>query len=115
MRSFTMGTQPPQPVPALVHFLTASMVSLPSPTALQISPFETLSQLQINASSGKLETPAPPSPPEPPRAPRITSSGLGGSTTLFLVVCSNILYCSASPTRIPPNKYFPSGEILTRL
>src|ERR1041384_7752932 len=107
-----MGTQPPQPVPALVHFLIESIVSFPSHTALQISPFETLSQLQIKASSGRLATPAPPSLPAPPRAPRITSSGLGGNTTLFLVVCSNILYCSASPTRMPPNKYFPSGEIL---
>src|SRR5687768_9317103 len=110
-----MGTQPPQPVPALVHFLIASIVSDPSATAWQISPLETLSQLHINASSGKLETPAPPSPPDPPRAPRITSSGLGGNITLFLVVCSNILYASASPTKTPPNKYFPSGEILMRL
>src|SRR5690349_18220298 len=97
-----MGTQPPQPVPAFVHFLMASTDSHPSFTASQIPALVTLSQLQINASSGNPVTPAPASC-SPPLAPRITSSGLGGSTTLFLQVCNNILYCSASPTNIPPS------------
>src|SRR5690242_12916934 len=91
IRSFSMGTQPPQPVPPLVHFFIASTVSQPPVTALQICPLVTFSQLHIKASSGKEATPAPASPSAPPRVPKITSSGLGGSTTLFLVVCSSML------------------------
>src|SRR3954471_24888266 len=91
IRSFSIGTQPPQPVPALVHFFMASTLSQPLSTTPHTLPLETLSQLQISASSGSEPTPAPASTFAPPRAPNITSSGLGGSTTLFLVVCSSIL------------------------
>src|SRR5690348_13352343 len=88
-RSLTSGKQPPQPVPAFVHFFIVSTVSLPSITALQIESLLTLSQLQINASSGKPDTPA--LVVSPPLEPKITSSGLAGSSILFLHVWSSIL------------------------
>src|SRR5215210_7077326 len=91
-RSLSIGTHPPQPVPAFVHFFIASTFSqLCSETTLQIVPLLTLSQLHISASSGKPVIPAPLSG-SPPRAPRITSSVFAGSSTLFFDVCSNILY-----------------------
>src|SRR4028118_4436 len=113
-RSLIIGTHPPQPVPAFVHFFIASTVSAPSNTCSQILPLLMPSQLHIVASSGKLKTPAPAAPPFslPPRERKITSSGCGGKTTLFFVVCKSILYSSASPTRMPPSKYFPSFETL---
>src|SRR5688572_14037278 len=116
IRSFTIGTHPPQPVPAFVHFLMASMESqLFSFTAVHILSLLTLSQLQINASSGKLITPAPLPEPALLLAPNIISSGSGGSTILFLHVCNNILYCVVSPTRMPPSNCFPSALTFTRL
>ena len=64
--------QPPQPEPALIHFFTASAVSAPSVTALQIVPLLMLSQLHIIASSGKPSTPAPiSSPPLEPTALKV--------------------------------------------
>src|SRR5215217_4352351 len=97
--------QPPHPVPALQDFLIESMVWLPfSFTSWQSIPLVTASHEQISASSGKLITPAPVS--SPPRDPNIRSSESGGRIVLFLHVCSSILYCSASPTRIPPSSVF---------
>src|SRR5215210_2083302 len=105
-RSLIIGTHPPQPVPAFVHFFIASTVSAPSITCSHIFPLLMPSQLHIVASSGRLKTPAPPWLSLPPLEPNITSSGCGGNTTLFLVVCKSMLYWSASPTRIPPSKCF---------
>src|SRR5688500_14486064 len=85
--SLTMRTHPPQPVPAFVHFFTASSESQScSFTALLMAALLTLSQLQISASSGKPDTPDPPVSP-PLLTPKTISSGLGGNTILFLHVC----------------------------
>src|SRR5690349_6375969 len=90
IRSLTIGTQPPQPVPAFVHFLTPSSVVQPaSVTEEQIAPLLTASQEQISASSGKLITHAPSF--APPLLPRIASSGSGGNINLLFTVCNNIL------------------------
>src|SRR6185312_13514710 len=114
IRSFTSGTQPPQPVPALVHFLMQSTVVQPSFTTPHMVALVTASHEQISASSGKLSTPAPSLAPSP-RDPSIISSGFGGSTILLLTVCSSMLYASASPIRMPPSKYLPSLLMLMRL
>ena len=91
MRSFTIGTQPPQPVPALLHcFMPSTVVTLNSVTAAQMAPLVTASQEHTSASSGRLSTPAPPLA-LPSRAPSIRSSGCGGSTILLFTVCSNRL------------------------
>src|SRR6516162_1419620 len=100
-----MGVQPPQPVPAAVHFLIESTESQPiSLTALHMVNLLTDSQLQMSASSGRLIMPAPRSALLPPREPSITSSGFAGNAILFLQVCKSMLYSSASPTKIPPNR-----------
>src|SRR5205085_2660129 len=91
IRSLTNGTQPPQPVPALVHFFIPSMVVISkSVTAEQIAALLTASHEQIRASSGRLITPAP-SFSAPPLEPNIKSSGLGGRIILLLTVCSSML------------------------
>ena len=113
--SFSIGTHPPQPVPAFVHFFMASTLSHPfSVTLSQIVFLVTASQLHISAASVKWFTPAPPAF-SPLTVPIMISSGLGGNTILFLHVCNNILYCDASPTNIPPSKILPSSLMLIRL
>src|SRR5690606_41517436 len=59
-RSLTIGTQPPQPEPAFVHFLTSSACSHPCcVTASHICALVMPSQLQISALSGRASSPAP--------------------------------------------------------
>src|SRR5699024_3115486 len=90
-RSLTIGRQPPQPVPALVHALISATCESPfSAMALHISPLVTFSQEQICASSGRLSIP-PPVGPFPSLAPSRISSGLGGKGMLFCTICHNIL------------------------
>merc|ERR1711907_371561 len=64
--SFTIGKQPPQPVPAFVAFFSSPKSVIPSSfTEQQIAPLETFSQEQTMAASGKAATPPPSaSPPE---------------------------------------------------
>ena len=65
-RSVTRGTQPPQPVPALVHVLTAPRVVSPwSRMAWQICPLVTLLQEQTWAPSARRVTPLPAAWPSP--------------------------------------------------
>src|SRR3978361_831005 len=85
IRSFTSGTQPPQPVPALVHFFISSIPQAPSLTAEHITSLLTASHEHISASSGKLITPAP-SAASPPLDPNIISSGFGGKAILLFTV-----------------------------
>src|SRR5688572_25075639 len=107
MISLTSGTHPPHPVPDFVHFLTASKLSqLFTSTAFRISSLVTLSQLQINESSGMEATPPP--VPVPSAIFIINDSGLPGRTILLRHVCSSMLYSDASPIRIPPSNSFPS-------
>src|SRR5688572_12069709 len=102
MRSLTRGIQPPHPVPAFVHFFIPSNVSVPpSDTALQMSFLEILSQLQINASSGRPVTPDK-FPVSLDFALTMSDSGSGGSASLFLQICDSMRYSLASPTNIPP-------------
>src|SRR5690606_40308500 len=69
----SIGTQPPQEVPAVVQLLMPAMSQAPSAMAPQIEPLETLLQEQICASSGSAS--APSSAP----AGEISAAGSAGS------------------------------------
>lgn len=92
--SFTKGTQPPQPVPALVHFLSVPRSVKPSAIAVQRSALETLLQEQICAVSGKLSTPNN-GAVAPSLGGTNKSSGWGGRTILFCTSCRRLPYAES--------------------
>ncbi len=100
-------TQEPQPLPALVHFLTSgTVVQLCSVTALRTAPLVTLWQLQTTASSGSAELPSETGAPIPAGS---TSDSAGtGSGMPVPASGRSEEYDSASPTRMPPSSA-PSG------
>src|SRR5262245_53813216 len=87
-KSVTSGTQPPQPVPALVQHLRESSVSEPSRTAAQIAPFDTLLQEQTWAASDNASRPM--AAPLDPLAPTSSSCGLQGSGASLLLSMSSL-------------------------
>src|SRR5262245_50527918 len=105
--SVTSGTQPPQPVPALVHFFSSPLSTIPlSLIAEQICPLLTLLHEQIWQSSAI--SPAPPRFAPPPD-PTINSPGFTGSVVWHFAMTESCPYSLASPTRTPPSSLVPSG------
>src|SRR4029453_3929874 len=95
--------QEPQPVPALVHFLTSgTVVQECSVTAERTWPLVTLWQLQTTASSGRAEEPSGTGGPAPAGGAR----DRGGTGSGLRVPASGRSeeYASASPTRMPPSR-----------
>src|SRR5262245_60419860 len=107
-----MGMQPPQPVPALVHFFTASTLVRPSlAMAAEMSPHVTLLHEQICVLSDIGSSGAPP----PERAPNRSSSGETGSGAPVFASGRSVEYSAASPTRMAPSKRLPSSPTMSFL
>src|SRR5262249_3334452 len=106
-RSVTIGTQPPQPVPARVHCLTAATESsccwrIDSQICLLLM----LLQEQTCASSAIEFVRSSPAPALP--LPTTSSWGAQGSSVPALAKAESAPKSLASPTRTPPSRCFPS-------
>ena len=84
-----LGTQPPQPVPALVSAFSAATVWQPLLMAEISIPLVTSKQEQICALSGSLSTPID-GLPLPAWAGRISESGFSGSSMALSTSCSRL-------------------------
>ncbi|GME82499.1 unnamed protein product [[Candida] boidinii] len=86
--TLSVGSQPPQAVPALVHFLiSAKVLQVPSLIFSVICPFETFLQEQIWVSSGKRSI----SSPSSPGLLIISSEGDNGNGFLDLAKAENFV------------------------
>ena len=96
-----IGTQEPQPVPALVQPLRDGRSRAPAWTASQMAPLETSRHEQIVASAGS--APGPLTAGSSPEPGNSTCSAVPGSSAPEEASDFSSVYASASPTRTAPS------------
>merc|ERR1711939_368831 len=100
----TSGTQPPQPVPALVLHFTCAKSTTPDLTHSAMAPFVVAWHEHTTVSSSR----SAPSSSSLFLAPRINSDGGTSSFFFFLTIETSLVKAPVSPIMMPPTRCAPS-------